>query len=233
MRTAIISDIHGNVLAFEAVLADLSGDSIDGMVCLGDAVQGGAQPAAVVARLRELAPTTVIGNADAWLLTGIETGAEGPPSSYQLAVREWSLAQLSEDDRRYIGGFQPTIEIDLPASKTLLCTHGSPRSFDDVILPETPDAEVRAFLGQIGNTIVCGGHTHLQQIRQLGQTFFFNPGSVSLPFRRDTLETAPVVNPWAEYAVLTVDDSGSEQLGTVVSWPLSDRCAHRFRDRRS
>ena len=55
----------------------------------------------------------------------------------------------------------------------------------DVILPGTPDAEVREMLGPIENTIFCGGHTHLQQIRQLGGTFFFNPGSVSLPDRHD------------------------------------------------
>src|SRR5690349_17179247 len=85
MRIAVISDIHGNCLALDAVLADLQRDGVDWIVCLGDAIQGGAQPAETVARLRDLGCPIVMGNADAWLLTGEETGAEGPPSEQLLA----------------------------------------------------------------------------------------------------------------------------------------------------
>src|SRR5262245_31397407 len=158
MRIAVISDIHGNALALESVLADLSVESIEHGVCLGDAIQGGAQPAAVVARLRDLAWPVVMGNADAWLLSGIETGAEGPPSAYQLAVRDWSLARLSADDRAFVAAFRPTVEFDLPGGTALLCAHGSPRSFDDIIMPEMENADVLDLLGPIGGAIVCGGH---------------------------------------------------------------------------
>jgi predicted phosphodiesterase len=212
VRVAVISDIHGNAFALDAVLADVRRDAIDRGVCLGDAIQGGAQPAEVVARLRELAWLVVMGNADAWLLTGEETGAEPPATAWMQAVREWSLGQLSAEDRRFVAAFHPTVEIPLPTGKTLRCGHGSPRSFDDQIWPETPDAEVRAMLGPLERSILCGGHTHLQQIRQLGETFFFNPGSVSLPFRLDTPDDRPLANPWAEYAVLTVADDGREGL---------------------
>jgi predicted phosphodiesterase len=208
VRVGFISDIHGNLLALDAVLADLAGRPADRLVCLGDAVQGGAQPAEVVARLRELACPVVMGNADAWLLTGEETGAEASPPSWMLAVRQWSLSRLSAEDRAFIAGFRPTVEVALPAGRTLLCCHGSPRSFDDVILPETPAEVVEELLGAFVPAILCGGHTHLQQIRQLGATFFFNPGSVGLPFRRDQPDDRPRVNPWAEYAVLTVEDDG-------------------------
>jgi predicted phosphodiesterase len=208
MRVAVISDIHGNRLAFDAALADVERRGTDHVVCLGDAIQGGAQPQLTVARLRELGCPVVMGNADAWLLTGEETGAEAPATPWMLAVREWSLAQLSDDDRRFIAGFAPTVEVPLPAGKKLLCAHGSPRSFDDVILPETPDDQVWRLLGDHVPAIMCGGHTHLQQIRQLGATFFFNPGSVGLPFRLDQPDDRPRVNPWAEYAVLTVEDDG-------------------------
>jgi predicted phosphodiesterase len=54
MRVAVISDMHGNAVAFDAVLADIAGQGIDQVVCLGDALQGGAQPAEVASRLREL-----------------------------------------------------------------------------------------------------------------------------------------------------------------------------------
>jgi len=69
-RTAIISDMHGNGIALDAVLADLASVPHDGVVCLGDAIQGGPHPALVVARLRELGCPVVMGNADAYVLDG-------------------------------------------------------------------------------------------------------------------------------------------------------------------
>ena len=80
MRIAVISDIHGNDLAFETAEADLQNQKIDQIVCLGDAIQGGPQPAGVVQRLRRLNCPVVMGNADAWLISGVETADEGIPS---------------------------------------------------------------------------------------------------------------------------------------------------------
>jgi predicted phosphodiesterase len=226
MRIAVVSDVHGNALALDAVMTDLRREAIDQIVCLGDAVQGGAQPAAVVARLREAALPVVMGNADAWLVTGRQTGAEAPPAAWMRAVREWSLTQLSEADRRFVAGFPPVVEFALPAGKTLRCGHGSPRSFDDVIRPETSDAEASALLGPLDVAIICGGHTHQQQIRRLGETLFFNPVSVGLPFRRDTGEHPPPIFPWAEYAVLTVDSDGRERLEfRRASYDIGELCA--------
>jgi predicted phosphodiesterase len=70
MKTLVFSDIHGNALALDAMLEDVRGESFDGMVCLGDAIQSGPQPAETVSRLRELGCPVVMGNADDWLLTG-------------------------------------------------------------------------------------------------------------------------------------------------------------------
>ena len=208
MRIAVLSDIHGNALAFDAVLADIQGESIDQMVCLGDAVQGGSQPAETVARLRGLGCPIVMGNADHWMLTGEESGAESAPSPWMLAMRQWSLGQLSEDDKAFIAAFVPTVELDLPGTRTLLCFHGSPASFDDVIAPTTPDEEVRTILSPYLPAIMCGGHTHALQIRHLGGSFYFNPGSIGFPFRHDDPgQSLRMIrsDPWAEYAVLTVD----------------------------
>src|SRR5512147_2271681 len=104
MRFAVISDIHGNCVAFDAVLADIPLQSVDAIVCLGDAIQGGPQPADVVARLREIACPVVMGNADAWLLSGVLTGQENVTPDRQAkmeTVRAWSLAQLSAEDRAF------------------------------------------------------------------------------------------------------------------------------------
>src|SRR6187431_2926013 len=121
MRIAIISDMHGNDFAFEIVEADIKKQAVDQIVCLGDAIQGGPQPAAVVQRLRALNCPVVMGNADAWLLSGEETADEGiPPERLKKMgeIRLWSLSQLSKDDKEFISEFQPTVTIRLEEGST-------------------------------------------------------------------------------------------------------------------
>src|SRR5260221_10353317 len=163
MRLAVISDIHGECFALDQVLQDMQRQGIEQMVCLGDALQGGSQPAQTLARLRELNCPVVMGNADAWLITSQHTSAGEEPSRQQREVRACSLAQLSESDVAFVQQFLSTLEIPLEAEKTLLCFHGSPRSFHEIILPQTPDDVVRQFLGGHKSTPPCGGATPPQQ----------------------------------------------------------------------
>ncbi len=210
MRLAVISDMHGECFALDQVLQDIRRQGIEQIVCLGDAIQGGSQPAETLARLRELNCPVVMGNADAWLITGQETSAGEETSEQQRAVRAWSLAQLSESDVAFIQQFRPTIEIPLEAGKKLLCFHGSPRSFDEVILPVTTDDVVRQFLGGYDATLFTGGHTHTQQMRRLGNSWYFNPGSVSLAYNwelTDLSQRRIRVDPWADYAIVTSEEA--------------------------
>ena len=212
MRIAIISDIHGNCVALDAVLNDINHTGIDQIVCLGDAVQGGPQPAEVVARLRELGCPVVMGNADDWLLTGIESGAENITEERRVrldAVREWQLTRLSASDLAFISTFQPTVQIPLDHERTLLCYHGSPQSFDHIILPQTPEEEVRGYLEPKEQMIYTGGHTHIQFISHFGRTFHFNPGSVGVAYRHDQPDDHFRLDPWAEYALLSTTSGKS------------------------
>jgi predicted phosphodiesterase len=204
LRLAVISDIHGNACALRAVLDDLAQYPCDRVICLGDAVQGGAEPAHTVHLLAELGCPVVMGNADDWLLTGVHSGAE-PVSPQQFEVREWSLSQLSNEDREYIARFQPTVTVDLPDGLRLIAFHGSPSSYNHVILPSTPDEEVETYLGSHAGSLLCGGHTHIQQVRRIGSLFFFNPGSVGVVYGPRQDPGTVRADPWAEYAALTVD----------------------------
>lgn len=209
MRIAVFSDIHGNDFSFEITEADIKNQNVDQMVCLGDAIQGGPQPAAVVRRLRSLSCPVVMGNADAWLLSGVETGDEGIPSERLKKmedIRQWSLSQLTDEDRAFISSFQPTIKIPLESNLDLLCFHGSPDSFDDIILPDSSRDIFEKFLGQYTQHILTGGHTHAQQVRRIGDRFFFNPGSVGFAFAQFQPDGQFHADPWAEYAILTVED---------------------------
>src|ERR1051326_1406090 len=129
MRTAIVSDIHGNAVALEALLADLEREPVDQVVCLGDALQGGSQPDAVFRRLREQLWPIVLGNADDFLRDA-DAGVE-VPNERQLDVRAWTLGQLGDDGLAFIDAFQPTIQVELGEGRTLLAFHGSPSSYDD------------------------------------------------------------------------------------------------------
>ncbi|HJS29638.1 MAG TPA: metallophosphoesterase family protein [Anaerolineales bacterium] len=208
MRVGVLSDIHGNCHALDRVLEDLERRGVDVLVCLGDAIQGGPQPAEVVQRLRELEIPTVLGNSDAWLLTGEDTETHPIPEERRKTldtVRQWSLGQLSPPDQEFIGSFQPTIEIPLEHGQKLFCFHGSPTSFDQFILPSTPEEEFEGLLGQYGNFFLAGGHMHLQFTRRLRDrmTFFFNPGSVGIAYNHVQVLDKGLLDPWAEYAVLT------------------------------
>src|SRR5947207_2594634 len=161
-RVAVISDVHGNGVALQAVLADLDGADADALVCLGDLAQGGAQPERVVDMVRslELDAFFVLGNADDFLLTGVGFGE--PVTERQRLVREWSLSRLGPERCDFIRSFQPTVELGLDDGGALLAFHGSPRSYDDIVLPTASEAEFAAFFEEAGASFLCGGHIHVQ-----------------------------------------------------------------------
>ena len=202
MRIAVISDVHGNCFALDAVVADLRQNPVNRIVCLGDIVQGGAQPRQTVERLRELACPVVMGNADAWLLSE-ESDIVEPTTQQQREVRAWTLAELSSEDLDYIRGFQRTLEVRMDDAQRLLCFHGSPNSYDDVLLPETPKEDWDRLLGPFSPAIMAGGHTHTQQVRRVGDGLFFNPGSIGVVYNYYLAKTQFHTDPWAEYAILS------------------------------
>jgi len=166
---ALISDIHGDAKALDAVLADLAQLGVDDGIVLGDVAQGGDEPAAVLERLAELGWPVILGNADHFLLE-VPTDTNEEITEAQLTRRAWSLAQLDERHLDQIRAFHPTYERD-----GLLAFHGSPRHFEDILLPETED--VTPWEGD-GYALLAGGHTHRQWTRQIGGALYVNPGAV-------------------------------------------------------
>jgi putative phosphoesterase len=205
-RLALFSDQHGNDVAFEAVVRDVERIGVDEMVCLGDAVQGGTQPVQVLERLRALDCRTVLGNADAFVLEVSEDSRE-EVTERQLEVREWTLAQLGPADVAQIRAFEPVVELDF-AGKRIVCFHGSPVDYEDVLLPEEDGAPLDHYLGALPADLLAGGHTHRQWTRRIGDALFVNPGSVGLPVGRREPGAAGYVPLHGEYALVIADELG-------------------------
>jgi diadenosine tetraphosphatase ApaH/serine/threonine PP2A family protein phosphatase len=185
------------------VLADLERDPVDQVVCLGDALQGGCQPAEVSTLLRRLGCPTVLGNADAFLLDAT-AGAE-VPTERQLDVREWTRAQLGANGLSYLETFQPTLAVSLGDGRELFAFHGSPESYDDVVLPHLGEDEFRRLLGAPRGDLMAGGHVHLQWLRRYGESTFVNPGSIGLSYDHVQPEDAFRLDAFAAYARVVVD----------------------------
>jgi predicted phosphodiesterase len=184
---ALLSDIHGNMRALAAVLDELGAFDIDDAIVLGDVAQGGDEPAAVLDALAGRGWPVILGNADAWLLDPSVEEA----TADQLAQRDRQLEQLHERHFEQIRAFHPTYERD-----GLLAFHGSPRRYDDVLLPDTGD--VSPWQAD-GVDLLAGGHTHFQWTTRVGDAVYVNPGSVGLPVYRWN-DRRPLAH--AEYAIV-------------------------------
>jgi predicted phosphodiesterase len=205
VRVALISDVHGNAVAFDVFLADLDRREVDAVVCLGDHAQGGAQPRECLERLRERGWPAVMGNSDHFLLT-LDPGEE-PVTDAQLETARWSQSQLSDELLEFHRSFEPTVEVDLGGGRTLLAFHGTPRSRDEIVGPWMQEAEFRAPFEGVTATILAGGHVHQQWARRLGDRYLVNPGSVGLAYDHHQPEETFRADPHAEYAIVSVDGS--------------------------
>jgi len=212
LTIALIADIHGNLTALDAVLETLEVEPPDQIVCLGDVAATGPQPREVLRRLRGLECPVVMGNADAELLDVARPDPETDEDSHRIAdISRWCANQLDDTDRTFLASFQPTAEIPLGEKSTLLCCHGSPRSYDDVIVATTSDDELDEMIGDHDATIIAGGHTHIRMLRAYRGREIVNPGSVGLAYQFFPDRSARVP-PWAEFAMLSQADAGAVSI---------------------
>lgn len=225
MRIAVLADIHGNLRALDAVLADVAGQHVDLTVNLGDVVSGALQPRGTAERLGPLGFPTVRGNHERQLLTT-------PPERMGPSDRH-AHETITAGARAWLASLPGTL--GLPGS--VLLVHGTPHS-DLASLLDTVEktgaraatvGEVEARLGLTPATLVLCGHTHLPRSAALpGGRLVVNPGSVGLPAYADDVPFAHRMEagtPHARYAVVD-DASGSwhvEHRRVVYDWDAAAR----------
>lgn len=206
MKIALIADIHGNAHGLETVLGEIERLGADEILCLGDVAVLGPQPREVVGRLRDLGCAVVRGNTDAWLLdepSDAEPASAGPVAE----LLAWTREQLDATDIATIRGYVPYHRASLGDGIELLCAHGSPRSFEDVIGPSTAVDEVGEMFAGFDVAFAAGGHTHVQLFRRFGRLGFVNPGSAGLPGAGPNTPDLPVNRDvaWTEFAMVEQD----------------------------
>lgn len=174
MRVAALCDIHGNLPALDAVLAEVSSAAPDAVVCVGDLV-GGPFPAECLDRMTGVRDVQFVrGNADRLVVEGVD----------ELGV-DWDRerARLGEERIAIIASWPLTVELDVDGlGRTLFC-HATPASDEPIYTRVTPDEEVAGLLGDVGADVLVCGHTHVQFDRTLaGGLRIVNAGSVGMPY---------------------------------------------------
>ncbi len=206
MRIALISDIHGNRVALDAVLQAIEQQAVDQIVCLGDVATMGPRPLEVVEQLRSIGCPIIMGNHDQFILEPelVYSYSEAPPV---IAAVDWCREQLGDAQIEFIKTFQAGLTIELADGVTLQLYHGSPLSNMEELTSTTPAERLDTLFDGSNATVVAGGHTHFQMLRQHCGLLMVNPGSVGMPFeqRNPSLGGPPVVMSHAEYAVIKME----------------------------
>ena len=187
MRIAIVSDIHGNRTAFDAVLTDLRETSPDLILHGGDLADSGSGPVDIVDCIRDLKWPGVVGNTDEMLFRPQslrEFARESPKLNALFAVieemAEATRDSLGEERLAWLGGL-PRVQIHGP----MALVHASPESPWRAPAPEASDAELEAVYGPLGQPIAVHAHLHRSYIRSVSGMTVANTGSISLAYDGD------------------------------------------------
>jgi predicted phosphodiesterase len=172
LKVAALYDIHGNLPALEAVLAEVPGDA---EIVFGGDVFAGPMPAETLAAVREL-------GSRAHFLHGNADREEAPTEEPGLARYHWVQAHLSPADRSWVDSWPRTLRLDVDGVGSTLFCHGSPRSDVESITAVTSEDRLREILDEVDEPTVVCGHTHHQFDRRLDGVRVVNAGSVGLAY---------------------------------------------------
>ncbi len=188
-RIALFSDVHGNSVALDAVLADIAVAEVGETYCLGDLVGYGPDPAGVVERMRSLGIPTIRGNYDEGI--GTRRGECGCYYATDEAKADgaesyaFTDAALNDADHEWLAALPGEIRLEHDGARILLA-HGSPRKINEYLLPDRQDAQLARLAEQAEADVVCIGHIHIPYHRAVplpggGVAHYVSSGSVGKP----------------------------------------------------
>lgn len=226
MRLAVVSDIHGNLSALEAVADSLAKDHPNLVIHAGDVVVTGPRPAEVVDRIRGLGWTGVVGNTDEMLWNEAarsEQFQRAPKIRDWLAVlfdtlAPWAKDRLSTKDLRWLRTLPRVQRIG-----RVVVMHASPHDLWRAPMPDASQSEFSTMYGNLEADIVVYGHVHRPFIRNLGPLTVVNSGSVALPYDGDRRPSYVLIDNGAAQIRRVEYDLGPEQRAIrESSFPLGE-----------
>jgi len=184
MRIAIFSDIHGNIPALEAVLADIDSRHPDAAYCLGDLVGYAPFPNEVVERIRREGIPTIMGNYD----DGVGFDRDDCGCAYREAEEKrrgdqslaWTRAQVSAENKAFLQRLAHEIRFETDGRRVLL-VHGSPRKINEYLYEDRPLSSFQRIAASSNADIIVYGHTHKPYTKLVDGVLFVNVGSVGKP----------------------------------------------------
>ena len=197
---ALLSDIHGNLPALEAVLADLAAQAADAIFILGDLVNGCPWSAEVLDRLVDLRWPMLLGNHDDAVL---QLGTPRMEARYadrrRYAALWWTREHLTSRHLDLLARLPLEASPQLAGAPPLRLVHGLPGNFFVGIRPDSPEAWAARHLARVAEETVAGGHTHVPMVRRVARWLVVNVGAVGISYDGD---------PRASYALLRGDAAG-------------------------
>ena len=201
MKLAILSDIHANKHALDAVLDDIKRQAAERIIVNGDMVNRGPNNLAVMERIwqgvEDEGFTVVLGNHDDLMRKWIDRDDDLPADWFESPFwtsTGWAAEQLEAAgwiDRVRL--LPMTHRVELPGAPTVLIAHGSPRHYREGLSPRLPDESISEILQMHPADVLVGSHTHDPMQRTWGRHQILNTGAVGVPFNRD---------PKAQYLIL-------------------------------
>jgi len=198
VKIAMISDIHGNATALEAVLNDIERKRADRICVLGDLCYRGPEPKRALDLIRSLNARVIKGNADEWVVRGVRQN-EVPDHALEMMNRErdWIVSQLDEQDVAFLRDLPERLSLEAEGT-TLRLFHATPDSLFDIVAPDAGDALLeQKLIEPDGADVTVYAHIHKAYVRVINGKVLINTGSVGLPF--DGLAKA-------SYALVEVED---------------------------
>ena len=184
-RVVVISDVHGNLSALQAVWRDITHRKTDHIIFLGDLVAFGPHPKETLQFFKETvqADISIMGNTDRYLIEKSWDADDFPFSSPFKESLAWTAKTIGKRGLSFLESFSTTATFDVDGLKLLLC-HASPKNDEMGVTPETTGDLASAFKKVKADFVLCG-HTHIPNRTRVGEIDVLNAGSVGYPYDRD------------------------------------------------
>lgn len=220
MRVAALYDVHGNLPALDAVLAEVEGLDVDAVVVGGD-ICIGPMPSATLDRLLALGERALFlrGNGDR------EIAAPASGADLWLERTRWSAAQLERGQLAWLAGLPDTQSVEVDGLGPVLFCHGSPRSDGEILTRISPEARVAAAVAGVGEAVVVCGHTHVQFDRRVAGKRLVNAGSVGMPYEAEPGAYWALLGPDLELRRTEYDLEAAATAIRATGFPAADELA--------